>query len=231
MSVADRFDPTDSVLHADDQERVHARDRRRSSAIPSARAVPMLARLRRADGEYRWVEFAVSNLLERADDPRSRAQRSRRHRAARGGRAAPRLRVAVPRPRAEPRRGRDGARGRRQREVLEPVGRPHDGLRARARDGQGRSRLRRRGGPRARRRDRRACLHRARDPGPDRAARARGERRGARRRGARPQPARRPRGRGHRHHDPRHHRAGRRPRRRCAAATPASARSWRTCRT
>src|SRR5207344_752192 len=28
-----------------------------------ARAVPMLARLRRADGVYRWVEFAVSNLL------------------------------------------------------------------------------------------------------------------------------------------------------------------------
>ena len=33
-------------------------------ADPSARAVPMVARLRRADGEYRWVEFAASNLLD-----------------------------------------------------------------------------------------------------------------------------------------------------------------------
>jgi len=62
MRVADRFDPTDSVLHADDQERVTLE----VAAIledPSARAVPMVARLRRADGEYRWVEFAASNLL------------------------------------------------------------------------------------------------------------------------------------------------------------------------
>jgi diguanylate cyclase (GGDEF)-like protein/PAS domain S-box-containing protein len=62
MSVADRFDPTDSVLHADDQQRVT----HQIAAIlgdPEARAVPMLARLRRADGVYRRVEFAVSNLL------------------------------------------------------------------------------------------------------------------------------------------------------------------------
>src|SRR6476646_11335472 len=32
-------------------------------ADPDSRAVPMLIRLRRADGEYRWVELAASNLL------------------------------------------------------------------------------------------------------------------------------------------------------------------------
>jgi diguanylate cyclase (GGDEF)-like protein/PAS domain S-box-containing protein len=63
MRVADRFDPTDSVLHVDDQQRVTG-EIATILADPGARAVPMMARLRRADGEYRWVEFAASNLLD-----------------------------------------------------------------------------------------------------------------------------------------------------------------------
>jgi diguanylate cyclase (GGDEF)-like protein/PAS domain S-box-containing protein len=62
MTLDDRFDPSDSVLHADDQARVTGE----MAAVlddPLARAVPIVARLRSATGEYRWVEFAVSNLM------------------------------------------------------------------------------------------------------------------------------------------------------------------------
>ena len=62
MTVDDRFDPTDSVLHPDDQLRV-IEEIAALLGDPQARAVPMLVRLRRADGEYRWVELAASNLV------------------------------------------------------------------------------------------------------------------------------------------------------------------------
>jgi diguanylate cyclase (GGDEF)-like protein/PAS domain S-box-containing protein len=63
MTTSDRFDPADSVLHPDDQERV-VEVMAAALVDDGADAHPLLARLRRADGEYRWVDFTVSNLLD-----------------------------------------------------------------------------------------------------------------------------------------------------------------------
>ena len=68
MSVADRFDPTDSVLHADDQDRVTLE----IAAIlgdPSARAVPM--RGAAAPGRRRVPLGRVRGEQPRSPSPRS----------------------------------------------------------------------------------------------------------------------------------------------------------------
>ena len=60
----DRFDPSLSVIHPDDGDGV----RTAMSAIVAGPcgtiSEPVTARFRRVDGEYRWVEIVVTNLLE-----------------------------------------------------------------------------------------------------------------------------------------------------------------------
>ncbi len=59
----DRFDPASSVIHPDDVTGLQAEMSAIAGSEVGARSEPILARLLRADGEYRWVELMVTNLL------------------------------------------------------------------------------------------------------------------------------------------------------------------------
>ena len=57
------FDPARSVIHDDDRDATVARMEAVASEPMGAQTEPFVARFRRADGEYRWVELQVTNLL------------------------------------------------------------------------------------------------------------------------------------------------------------------------
>ena len=60
----DRFDPASSVLHPDDSDTVHAQMAEILAELVGTQSAPIVARFLRSDGEYRWIEMTVTNLLE-----------------------------------------------------------------------------------------------------------------------------------------------------------------------
>lgn len=60
----DRFDPSRSLIHADDGDAVRAALARIATSACGTISEPVTGRFRRVDGEYRWVEIVVTNLLE-----------------------------------------------------------------------------------------------------------------------------------------------------------------------